>query len=353
VQPDHVAAGPARPRTATAWWTVAPGRGELRSHRLRAPGPGEVTVGTLFSGISRGTERLVHAGLVPPAHAGRMRAPFQHGDLPGPVSYGYLAVGEVLEGPVELVGGQVFVLHPHHDRFVVPVQAVHLLPDGVPARRAVLAGVVETALNVLWDGGVRIGDRVLVVGGGAVGACVARLAGRVPGTRVELVDPDPGRAATAAVLGVGYRHPDELAGDEHVGRADVVVHTSATAGGLALALRLAPDDGEVIEASWFGTQAPAVPLGEDVHVRRVSIRPSQVGAVALARRGRRTRSDRLDLALRLLADPAFEHLLGADVPFADLPARMSGLLGLDRDGDGDGDGSRAGDGRCSVVRYVP
>ncbi len=350
---------PATPRRATSYWVEAPGRGALREVDLPAVGPDDVLVRTRFSGVSRGTEALVLTGQVPPGHAGRMRAPFQRGDLPGPVSYGYLAVGTVEVGPGPLLGRDVFVLHPHHDRFVVPATAARAVPDGVPVRRAVLAGTVETAVNVLWDAGVRLGDRVAIVGAGTVGACVARLAAGVPGTTVHLVDPDPRRAATAAVLGVDHRHPDDLAGAGHVGSYDVVVHSSATASGLALALRLAPDDGEVLEVSWFGARSPQVPLGADVHTRRVGIRPSQVGAVARSRRDRHDSGDRLDLALRLLADPAFDHLLGEDVPFADLPARMPGLLGLPgpdgtdgADGaDGDPGSARGGDGRCAVVAY--
>ncbi|WP_336921334.1 dehydrogenase [Aquipuribacter sp. SD81] len=332
---------PAEPAFARALWLEEPGRYTLREQPLPVPGPDDVVVRTLFSGVSRGTERLVLTGAVPPVHAARMRAPFQQGDLPAPVSYGYLAVGTVEAGPDGLLGRTVFCLHPHHDRFVVPVGAVRAVPDAVPARRAVLAGTVETAVNVLWDAGVRLGDRVAVVGGGMVGACVARLAAQVPGCVVDLVDPAPQRGPLAAALRVGHRHPDELGGHEAVGAYDVVVHTSATAAGLALALRLAPEDGEVVEASWFGTSAPAVPLGEDVHVRRVAIRPSQVGAVAGARRARRSTGDRLDLALRLLADPALDHVLGDDVPFADLPGRLPDLL------------LRGGAGLCPVVTYGP
>lgn len=343
----------ASPGTARATWVERPGVVTLREHPLPALGPGDVLVRARFSGISRGTESLLLMGQVPPEHASRMRAPFQHGDLPGPVSHGYLAVGTVEQGPAGLCGRDVFVLHPHHDRFVVPVSAVHLLPEAVPARRAVLTGTVETALNVVWDAGVTLGDRVAVVGAGTVGACVARLAAGVPGVRVDLVDPQPGRALTAAVLGVGHRHPDELAGGEHVGGYDVVVHTSATAAGLGLALRLAPTDGEVVEVSWFGNRSPQVPLGEDVHSRRVGIRPSQVGAVAAVRRDRYSSGQRLDLALRLLADPAFDHLLGEDVPFEDLPGRLPDLLGVGPSGEGSrSEGTRrGGDGRCSVVAY--
>jgi Zn-dependent alcohol dehydrogenase len=335
--------------TARALWVERPGVASIRSHELAAPGPDEVLVRTLWSGLSRGTESLVLMGEVPAEHAARMRAPFQRGDLPGPVSYGYLAVGTVEQGADHLLGHDVFVLHPHHDRFVVPAAAARPLPDGVPPRRAVLGGTVETALNVLWDAGVRLGDRVAVVGGGTVGAAVARLAAGVPGTAVELVDPEPSRAATARALGIAHVHPDERAGTTHVGAYDVVVHCSATAAGLALALRLAPDDGEVVEVSWFGTRSPEVPLGEDVHTRRVAIRPSQVGAVARSRRARYDRTARLDTALRLLADPGLDALLGEEVAFDDLPARLPELLGVDATGRPEP--RRGGDGRCTVVRY--
>lgn len=348
--PQHRPSLPGR-RVARALWIEGRARAVLREQPLWEPGQDDVVVRTRYSGVSRGTERLVLMGQVPPRHAARMRAPFQQGDLPWPVSYGYLAVGTVEVGPAGLRGCDVFVLHPHHDRFVVPAEAARPLPASLPPRRAVLAGSVETALNALWDAAPRIGDRVAVIGAGTVGAAVARLAVGVPLTTVDLIDPVASRAGTAAALGVGYHHPDEVAGPEHTGSYDVVVHTSATASGLALALRLAPDDGEVVEVSWFGAQAPAVPLGEDVHTRRVSIRPSQVGAVAVARRAGRSTTDRLDLALGLLADRAFDALLGEDVPFADLAERLPALLGVDPSTIGGP--VHGGDGRCAVVHYDP
>lgn len=108
------------PLSATAYWTTGPGQGELRAETLPPVEPGHVLVRTLASGISRGTELLVHRHAVPPQVAAAMRAPHQAGDLPGPVRYGYLAVGRVEAGPEELLGRRVFVLHPHQDRFMVP-----------------------------------------------------------------------------------------------------------------------------------------------------------------------------------------------------------------------------------------
>lgn len=303
---------------ARAYWTLAPGRGEIRRETLRPPGPGEALVRALWSGISRGTESLVHRGRVPAAVAAQMRAPFQEGELGGPVKYGYLSVGVVEHGPEHLLGRTVFVLHPHQDRYVVPVTALTVLPDDVPPARGVLAGTLETAVNAVWDAAPRYGDRVAVVGLGMVGAAVAVLLADFPLSRLEAVEVDPARADLARRLGVRAVTPEEAAED-----CDVVVHCSATERGLRTALTLAGDEAEVVELSWYGDLAPAVPLGEAFHARRLTLRASQVGAISPARRGRRDHAARMDLALAALADPRFDVLLAPPRPFADLPEVMA------------------------------
>jgi threonine dehydrogenase-like Zn-dependent dehydrogenase len=304
----------------SAFWVRAPGEGELRPVGLPDPGPGDVVVRTLFSGVSRGTETLVFRGGVPPGQAEVMRAPFQEGTFPAPVKYGYLAVGVVEHGPAELRGRTVFCLHPHQTRFVVPADAVTPVPDDVPAGRAVLAGTVETAVNALWDLRPLIGDRIAVVGGGMVGSATAALLAGVPGARVQLVDVDPGRAAVAAALGVGFALPADAAGG-----CDLVVHASATEAGLARSLELLAHEGEVLELSWYGDRPVRVPLGEDFHARRLTLRASQVGTVSPARRGRRGYADRMALALRLLADPRFDALVTGECRFDELPALLPRL----------------------------
>jgi hypothetical protein len=302
---------------ATAYWTVAPGQGELRTAPLAAREADEVLVRALHTGISRGTELLVHAGRVPPSIAERMRAPFQDGEFPWPVKYGYLSVGEVEHGPSELVGRRVFCLFPHQDRYVVPAAAVTEIPDGVPARRAVLAGAVETAVNALWDAAPRIGDRVAVVGAGMVGCAVAALLQRFPLGRLELVDVDASRGAVADRLGVRLVEPAEAAAE-----CDIVVHASGTSAGLTRSLELLGDEGEVIELSWYGTDDVVVPLGAAFHPGRLTVRASQVSEVSASRRARRSHADRLLLALDLLRDDRFDALVTGSSRFAELPDTM-------------------------------
>jgi Zn-dependent alcohol dehydrogenase len=305
---------------AHAFWLRAPGRGEIRPVTLADPGQDEVMVRTLCSGVSRGTETLVFRGGVPPAQYGVMRAPFQEGDFPGPVKYGYLNVGTVEQGPAELCGRTVFCLFPHQTAYVVPARAVTLVPEDVPPARAVLAGTVETAVNALWDAAPLIGDRLAVVGAGMVGCCVARLLSRFPVVRITLVDVDPRRADVAAALGVDFALPDEAAGG-----CDLVVHASATSEGLQRSLDLLAPEGTVIDLSWYGDSEVRLSLGGAFHSSRLAIRASQVGTVSPARSARRTTADRLALALELLRDPAFDALITGQSRFRELPDVMAGL----------------------------
>jgi NADPH:quinone reductase-like Zn-dependent oxidoreductase len=308
------------PREALAFWLREPCVGEIRPVALPDPAPDDVLVRTLCSAVSRGTETLVFRGGVPASQYAAMRAPFQDGEFPGPVKYGYLNVGVVESGPAELQGRTVFCLYPHQTRYVVPAGSVVVVPDDVPPERAVLAGTLETAVNALWDAAPLVGDRMTVVGAGMVGCCVARLLARFPGADVTLVDVDASRAKIAAALGVDFASPSDAAG----GR-DLVVHTSATSAGLQQSLDLLAPEGTVIDLSWYGDRDVTLSLGGAFHSGRLSIRASQVGVVAPARRATRSTSDRLALALDLLRDPAFDALLTGASRFEELPDVMTRL----------------------------
>lgn len=302
-----------------AFWIVEPGRGEIRPERLPMRGPDDVVVRALFSGISRGTETLVFAGAVPESERERMRAPFQTGDFPAPVKYGYCSVGIVEEGPDALRGRAVFCLYPHQTRYVVPASAVHVLPDRVPPARAVLAANLETAVNGLWDAGPRIGDRVSVVGAGTVGCLAAWLAAR-SGCDVELVDVDARKAGAAQHLGVAFETPANATRD-----ADIVVHASGAAAGLATALELAAFEATVLELSWYGARRAEVALGEAFHSRRLTLKSSQVGAIATAQRPRWSARRRMGLVMKLLADERLDALISGESAFEELPELLARL----------------------------
>jgi threonine dehydrogenase-like Zn-dependent dehydrogenase len=299
---------------ARAFWLLSAREAEIRPVALPRPGAGDVLVRTVRSAISRGTETAAFRGAAAPD------APFQDGRFPGPVKYGYLNVGVVEDGPPALAGRTVFCLYPHQTAYVVPAGAVTVVPDGVPAARAVLAGTVETAVNALWDAPPLVGDRVAVVGAGMVGCCVARLLARFPAVDVTLVDVDASRSEVAAALGVAFARPADAEGG-----CDLVVHTSATSAGLQRALELLAPEGTVLDLSWYADAEVVLSLNGAFHTQRLAVRASQVGTVSPARSARRTSADRLALALDLLRDPAFDALLTGASSFAQLPGVMAQL----------------------------
>jgi NADPH:quinone reductase-like Zn-dependent oxidoreductase len=313
-------------RKAEALWYVGPNRAEIRTESVAAAGPDEVVLDALYGGISRGTERLVFAGRVPESEYARMRAPFMAGAFPFPVKYGYATVGRIAAGPAALLGRTAFALHPHQTLFKLPADRLALLPADVPPARAVLAANMETALNAIWDAAPGPADRIAIVGGGVVGSLCAWLAGKLPGADVTLVDIEPRRAEIAAALGVGFALPDAARGE-----CDLVIHASATAAGLATALRIAGEEACVVELSWYGAGEVGAPLGEAFHSRRLRLISSQVGQVAPSHRPRWSRARRMDAAVRLLADPAIDCLISPAIDFHDLPARLPKILTESRD----------------------
>jgi NADPH:quinone reductase-like Zn-dependent oxidoreductase len=298
-----------------ALWHVAPGQAELRACVLPDPGEGSLRVRALVSAISRGTERLVHHGRVPPEVAETMRCPMQEGAFAFPVKYGYCLVGRAQDGT------RVFCLHPHQEEAVIPATFCARVPDSVPDARAALAANMETALNALWDAAPLAGERAMVIGAGVVGLLAAFLLARIPGVVVTVVDRDGAKRALAESFGARFALPEEAPADQ-----ELILHASASEAGLALALDRAAFEARILELSWFGAARPALPLGAAFHHRRLRLLSSQVGHVSPAMRGRRSHAERLALALALLDDPRLDALLGPFVPFAELPARIGALL---------------------------
>jgi NADPH:quinone reductase-like Zn-dependent oxidoreductase len=321
-------------RSIQALWYVAAGRAELRLESAPVPAPAQVRVRALYGAISRGTERLVFEGRVPPSQFQRMRSPNMAGEFPHPVKYGYATVGRVEAGPPELQDRIVFALHPHQSVFTVAADSVLPVPEQVPPARAVLAANMETALNAVWDGAPGPADRIAVVGGGVVGLLVTRLCARMPGTQVTVIDVVGSRREITQALGAGFAVPAAAPQD-----CDLVFHASGTGAGLGTALRIAGEESTILELSWYGAGEVTVPLGEAFHSRRLRLVASQVGEVAPSHRVRWSRSRRLAAALALLADPVLDGLLAPPVPFEHLPARLGEILGQQTDA------------RCPLIRY--
>lgn len=321
--------------SARAFWTMKAGTGAIRTEPLPPATTGDVLVQTLFSGISRGTESLVFAGRVPPSQYQAMRAPFQSGEFPGPVKYGYMSVGQIIEGPEKRIGERVFCLYPHQDRYRIPGGAVTPLPHSLPSGRAVLAANMETAVNAFWDAGPLAGDRVVVIGGGVLGLLTAWLCQQVPGTTVTVVDPNRARESVAAALGLKF-----CDGVDGLGGSDLVIHASGQPAGLGDALGVAGPEATIVELSWYGDRPVPLPLGEDFHARRLVLRSSQVGQIPAHRKARWDYRRRMELALQLLCNDALDVLVTGESRFEELPDVLKTLT------------YSPGDTLCHRIRYA-
>lgn len=321
MRPDRTEQADSARRVATALWFEKAAKPVLRTEGLSEPGEHEVTVRCLYSGISRGTENLVFLGKVPESEHQRMRGPNMGGGFPFPVKYGYAAVGRIETGPPELKNRNVFCLHPHQDIFVLPIDEITLLPDKLPAHRAILAANMETALNVVWDAGIQPGDRVAIFGAGVVGALAAFIAHQIIGTETILIDHAADRAGLAAGLGLHFVEAAALHGE-----FDVLINASGSDAALATAIDHAGTEARIVEASWYGDKPASIRLGGAFHSRRLQIISSQVGAVAALRRPRWSLARRLGKALDLLADPRLETLISGETAFADIVDAYPAIL---------------------------
>ena len=180
---------------------------------------------------------------------------------------------------------------------------------------------METAVNIVWDAHPVPGDRIVVVGAGVVGLLAAWLCRQVPAAAVTVVDVNPARETAARALGLTFAVAPPAGAD-----ADLVIHASGRPDGLRAALESAGVEGTIVEASWYGSQAVPLPLGEAFHARRLTIRSSQVGRIPPGRAPRWSHARRLRLALELLRAGALDALISGESAFADLPdvlARLS------------------------------
>ncbi len=308
-------------KVARALWYAKPHKAELRAESIELSSNNDALVRTMFSGISRGTERLIFRGEVPESEFESMRAPMQIGEFPFPVKYGYCATGIVEEGPKELKGNTFFCLHPHQDLFRVAPELLVPIPPSVPAKRATLAANMETALNAHWDAASSPCDRIAVVGAGVVGLLIAHLAARLPGTDVIVIDSNPARREIAVAFGAQFASPEQAPED-----CDIVFSASASAAGLATALSCGGFEARIVEVSWHGAKLVSIPLGGPFHSRRLSIISSQVGHVAARRRPRWDYSRRISAAMKLLDRPELDLLVNEEIAFDDAPERLPLIL---------------------------
>lgn len=309
--------------TARCVTFAGPRRVELRQVELAIDEPsdlgeGDVLVRTLFSGISAGSELLAYRGHLDQelpldetigALGGTFRFPFR---------YGYSCVGTIEASSSELeVGTTVFAFQPHQDRFVVPATDVVRL-GAVDPRSATMFPLVETALQVTLDADVRLEEPVVVIGLGVVGMLTAVMLRR-GGARVLALEPIAWRRDTAQRLGIRAVEPgaapDALSATGETGGVPLVVECSGNPDALASALPLLAHEGTALVASWYGTKQVTLPLGEQFHRRRLTIRSTQVSTIPARLSARWTTHHRRQVTRDLLEQLPLDELATHTFPF--------------------------------------
>jgi 2-desacetyl-2-hydroxyethyl bacteriochlorophyllide A dehydrogenase len=291
------------------------------------PGPGDVRVRSITSAISHGTEMLVYRGEVPPDLP--LDLPTLAGDFSFPIKHGYATVGRVAESgtAVERLfpGDLVFVHHPHQDNFTVPAAMPVRLPDGTDPAAGVFFANLETALNVVHDTPLHLGETALVFGQGVVGLLVTQLLKRAGAERVLAVEPIERRRELALQVGADESfEPDEELLERVLeatgGRgADVAVEVSSSGAALQAAVDAVAAEGTVVVASWYGTKPVTLSLGGHFHRGRVKVRSSQVGRISPELGPRWDRARRTEAVLDLLPRLRLAELVSHKVPFEEAP----------------------------------
>jgi 2-desacetyl-2-hydroxyethyl bacteriochlorophyllide A dehydrogenase len=304
---------------------IAPRRVELAAVDVAEPGPGQVLVRTLHSGISSGTELLCYRGLLDPDLPLDERIGSLDGSFRYPFPYGYSCVGVVERSSGAVPPGTVvFAFHPHQDRFVVAGSDVVVLSEGTDSRSGTLFPLVETALQISLDAGPVTHETVVVLGLGAVGVITALILQQA-GAEVLAADPLAGRRALAVSLGVPAVTPDELPSRLPDGGVPLVVEVSGSPPALADALPLLAHEGTALVGSWYGRQRVELPLGGAFHRRRLTIRSSQVSTIPAALSGRWDVGRRRRVAVALLGELPLGALATTEFAFEDAAAAYRAL----------------------------
>jgi 2-desacetyl-2-hydroxyethyl bacteriochlorophyllide A dehydrogenase len=245
-----------------------------------------------------------------------------------PIKYGYATVGRILDtGPGVghfTPGDPVFVHHPHQEVFVVPARMPVRLPDDLDPVLGVFGANLETALNIVHDTPVRLGETALVFGQGVVGLLVALLSKSAGAEQVLVVDPLEERRRRAVDAGAdGACGPEGLkervAGITGGRGADVAIETSGSGVALQSAIDTVATEGTVVVASWYGTKPVTLALGGHFHRGRVRLRSSQVGRSNPELALRWDRARRMDMVLSLLGRLELGQLITHRIPFEEAP----------------------------------
>jgi threonine dehydrogenase-like Zn-dependent dehydrogenase len=309
--------------SAQAVFHIAQHTVQAREVHTSKPGPGELLVRAVCSAISPGTESLIFRGGVPEDWKKDDGLETLVGDFRYPFKYGYALVGEVIAaGSADdrhWQGRRVFAFHPHQAEAVIDKRYCYLVPEGMPADRALFLANMESALNLVMDAAPRAGERGMVCGQGIVGLLTMAVLSQLPLEELIATDPialrrewseklgaslvvDPSRGRELAVL-------EQCLFDDEQDGLDFAIEVSGQVEALNQAIRLCGFDSRIVVGSWYGRNPGLVDLGGHFHRRRVKLISSQVSTINPVLSGRWSKERRLALALDWLDRIAPEQFI--------------------------------------------
>ena len=304
---------------AQALWHLSAENSTIKEIPFSSRNSFDCEVKSLYSLISTGTERLVASGKVPPALQMEMRVPYMKGSFGFPLTYGYSMVGRVQTAGHPLEGELVHLLHPHQDNCNVLSDSLTKVPEQLSPKVATLASNMETAITAVWDSEVTLGDRVLLVGFGIIGALIATIIQDIGGVDLVIAEINPDRKAIAQSLGFNVLE------NQSRGQFDLAFHCSASQEGLQHCIEATAIEATIVELSWYGTRSINIQLGKSFHVGRKRLISSQVSRIPAKKTQRWNSRRRKALVWELLLSGRFDGLITSEIPFAESPEFFESL----------------------------
>ncbi len=297
-------------------WHISNQKSEIKTARLNLE-KGKIHIKALYSMISTGTERSIASGKVPENVYHTMAVPFMQGNYPFPITHGYSLVGRVEEGPVDLEGKVVHLMHPHQDYLVTNPAAFFEIPPSLDPAIATLASNMETIITAIWDSKISVGDKVLITGFGTIGALLAiTLKIAMPFISFTILERDVKRKHAGLDLGLPVvNHTDELEPG-----FDVAFDASGNEKALQVCIDKTGYEGRIITLSWFGSKSTTLQLGGDFHTLRKRIISSQVSNIPVHKQGQWNYKRRKALVFEVLQHDFWQKLPLTFIPFDETPA---------------------------------
>ncbi|GEM_PF-866531 len=274
----------------------------------------KIVVKAEHSLVSQGTEKLLLTQKLNGITYNKMKVPYLEGEFGTDFTYGYSLSGYILDGPTNVQNRKVHLMHPHQELAFVNLNDVVFIED-CDLKTASLASNVETALNAIWDSGFSIGENVLIIGYGMIGALLAAILKAGNPGELSIIEKDQNRLDLCVKHGFNAANNTINMSNEY----DIIFNTTSSQEGLQLAIDNAGFESKIIELSWYGNTDLNLKLGDKFHYNRVKIISSQVSNLPPSKMGRWDPKRRKRMVFNILQTTDLAHLLTREVPFDQTP----------------------------------